>query len=179
MLNNEKGQSLIEILVVLVVAVIMMIALINIILSGLKNAQFAQNQTKATKLAQDAIDKIRVLRDSNKDGTLSPDGSTYGCFNLLWKNDTASAFYCGADTNNYCYYQLNMVSPKLTLVSASHSKQSIEDGFGRQIIVNPSANSADNTEIKLIVRISWNDSSGEHNSNIESVLTKPNYDCIQ
>lgn len=173
-LEKQDGQSLIEVLVVLVVATMMIVALITIILSSLKNAQFAQNQTKATKLAQDTVDKIRIFRDGNKNGTLSSDGSTFVCFNQLWNNDSTSSFYCGAD--NYCYYQIDTSGSKLTLMADSY-KQSIGDGFYRQIKVNPTVNLTTNVEVKLIVQISWTDSSGEHNSNSENILIKPDYDC--
>lgn len=174
-LEKQDGQSLIEVLVVLVVATMMIVALITIILSSLKNAQFAQNQIKATKLAQDTVDKIRIFRDGNKNRTIS-DGLTDACFNELWNSDSGSSFYCGPAPDSYCYYQLDITSgSKLTLINSS--KQSIGDGFYRQIKVNPSTNSTSNTEVKLIVQISWIDSSGEHNSNIETILIKPDYDC--
>lgn len=175
--KKQNGQSLIEVLVVLVVATMMIVALITIILSSLKNAQFAQNQTKATKLAQDTVDKIRILRDGNKNETLY-DGLTGYCFNELWNNDSTSPFYCGADSSNYCYYELDANGSKLTLTMVNSSKKSIGDGFYRQIKINPFTNSTSNTEVKLIVQISWTESSGEHYSNIETILIKPDYDCI-
>ncbi len=169
MLNNERGQSLIEVLVVLVIATVMIVALIIVILSSLKNAQFAQNQTKATKLGQDTVDKIRILRDNNKNSTLDYSGNR-DCFKELW-NSSSTYFDCG---ESVCYYLFaSPVGDVLSRVELAASKENLAEGFNRQIQVTQT----NDTEIKLVIQIGWTDSSGEHNSNIETFLTKPNYDC--
>ncbi len=172
MLNNKQnlakqaGQSLIEVLVVLVVATMMMVGLINIILSSLKNAQFAQNQTQATKLAQDTVDKIRILRDGNKNETLY-NGLTDYCFKSLWEDST---FSCTGG----CYYKFTSLTEEaLSKINSGSTKESLGEGFSRQIQVTQN-----NPEVRLIIQISWNDSSGGHNSNLETILTKPDYACI-
>lgn len=176
MLNNEKGQSLIEVLVVLVVASMMIIALIMIILTSLKNAQFAQNQTKATKIAQDTIDQIRILRDSNQNGTLTISAGSPACFKELWNSDSTNNFSCGGSS---CYYKL-IASPLHLNIESTGFKEDLGDGFSRQIKVNQTTpNDANNKEVLLIIEISWIDSTGEHNSNLETYLIKPNYECIE
>lgn len=171
MLSSEKGQSLIEVLVVLVLASMMIVALITIILLSLKNAQFAQNQTKATKIAQDTVDNIRILRDSNKNKSLLPNDS---CFDQLW-NIGSTDFGCGGDDD--CYYGLvTFLDPPLLRLrrEVSAFKENLGDGFTRQIKVTQNTPS----EVKIAVDVSWTDSSGEHKSNLETYLIKPNYDCI-
>lgn len=180
MLNNEKGQSLIEVLVVLVLAAMMIVALITIVLVSLKNAQFAQNQTKATKLAQDTIDNIRILRDNNQNKSLLPNDS---CFDQLW-NTGSTDFGCGGGDD--CYYGLvTFLDPPLLRLrrEALAFKENLGDGFLRQIKVTQDdvSNPDDGLspgEVKLVVEISWTDSTGEHKSNLETYLIKPNYDCI-
>lgn len=162
--KKQKGQSLVEVLVVLVIAAVMVIALIMIILASLKNAQFAQNQTQATKLAQDTIDKIRILRDKNSNNTLANYSPT-GCFRGLW--DSA---YCRA---GFCYYKLMPRGDYLDQTRAPSLRDQFDNGFSRQIKISPPTGS----NIKLIVEVFWADSSGEHSSNLETVLTKVDYTC--
>ncbi|MDD2823304.1 MAG: prepilin-type N-terminal cleavage/methylation domain-containing protein [Candidatus Daviesbacteria bacterium] len=168
--TKQSGQSLIEVLVVGVVSAIMIIALIAIILNSLKNAQFAQNQTQATKYAQDTIDRIRILRDNNKESTINDDG-TYYCFNKLW-GGVGDPLYCGA--GGYCYYSLNNTGTVLNKVTLASSVVSLTGSFLRQIkVTQPFPN-----EVAVTAIISWSDSSGDHNSTLETIITKPNYDCI-
>lgn len=175
MSNNEHGQSLIEVLVVGVVSAMMVVALIAIILSSLKNAQFAQNQTQATKLAQDTIDKIRILRDNNAYNTL---GSS--CFIELFNVGSGAPFVCG--TNKFCYYKLSgsssMTFSGADIYPPTNSSLGVDyltGGFSRQIRVSQDVSGA---YVRLIVTISWQDSSGSHSSNLETIITKPNYDCV-
>src|SRR5689334_17998405 len=63
LLINQKGQTLLELIVVMAVSVIITGALVFAIISSLRNAQFAKNQAQATKLAQEEIEKVRSLRD--------------------------------------------------------------------------------------------------------------------
>jgi len=166
--TNEKGQSLIEVLVVGVISAIMIIALIVIILNSLKNAQFAQNQTMATKYAQDAIDKIRILRDGNKEGSLLPISGSSSCFKELWNSTSGTDFDCTPD----CYYQLNTGS---ALQRISTSEVNLTGGFSRQVKVNQDHDFPD--EAMVTVTISWTDSSGAHSSILDTIITKPNYEC--
>lgn len=179
--KNEQGQSLIEVLVVGVVAAIMILALIMIVLNSLKNAQFAQNQTQATKLAQDTIDKIRILRDNNNFLAIS---GTY-CFNALWPTSITDPLYCGG-INKYCYFKF-LSSTSIDFAGADVYPpvnpglvtEDLSGGFSRQIRVNQPDTTFPNTYVNVIVTISWNDSSGPHSSQLETIITKPNYDCIQ
>lgn len=177
MLDNEKGQSLIEVLVVLVIATMMTVSLIIIILISLKNAQFAQNQTRATKIAQDTIDQIRILRDDNKNGTLSVPLVETACFNRLWDYTARSNFDCRNIRGfSDCYYELNSsgILDRRTSQPDKAVPLTSEPGFSRSIKVTQNSIN----EIKLAVEISWADSSGGHSSNLETYLIKPNYDCI-
>jgi Tfp pilus assembly protein PilV len=179
LISDQKGQSLIEVLVVGAVSAVMIVALAVIILSSLKNAQFAQNQTQATKLAQDAIDKIRILRDGNANMTLTPPNDSAVCFSKLWEIN--SNFDCSAQVGSYCYYRLTLPAAQTGKISLDEmttepaaKDTSIGNGFYRLIKINQTSN----TEVRLVVQVGWTDSSGEHNSNLETILTKPNYDCI-
>lgn len=61
--KNQKGQSLIEVIVALAVAVIVILALVRVTVTSIRNANFAKNRASATKYAQETIEKVRGYRD--------------------------------------------------------------------------------------------------------------------
>jgi Tfp pilus assembly protein PilV len=64
-LINEKGQSLIEILVALAIVVIVILALVGVTTVSIRNATFAKNRALATKYAQEWMEETRKERDEN------------------------------------------------------------------------------------------------------------------
>lgn len=64
-MRSEKGQTLIEVLVGLASSVIVIGAITIATLSALNNAQFSENQNLATQYAQQAMESIRNMRDTN------------------------------------------------------------------------------------------------------------------
>lgn len=172
----EKGQTLVEVLIVLVVAAIMIIALTMVILSSLKNAQYGENQIKATKYAQDALDKIKMMRDINTKTLQNP--SKVICFNQLWSSDSNEGIVCTANppNNNECYFKFNTDNSILVQQgNLEASKDSLGEGFTRYIMM--SGQNASLGEITLTARVVWFDSSGAHESKVQTILIKPNYDC--
>lgn len=65
MLNN-KGQTLLEVIVALSIGVLVVSALVFATIFSLRNASFAKNSAIATKLAQEGIEKIKTARDTNQ-----------------------------------------------------------------------------------------------------------------
>lgn len=64
-LREEKGQSLVEVIVALAVALIVILALVRVTVTSIHNASFAKNQALATQYAQEGMEKIRAYRDQN------------------------------------------------------------------------------------------------------------------
>lgn len=169
---KESGQSLIEVVIATMVAVVVLGALIITILTSLKNAQFAQNQSKATKYAQDALDKIKTIRDRNGSVTFiyasgSPAQSTTK-FSDLWNisGGLSSVGVC----NTKCY--LSLVSP-LGLTgnyTTATAKEDLGDGLTRQIIFEDTSTTYQ-SEKMITVKVSWQDSAGAHESNLQTILT--------
>lgn len=197
--STSSGQSLVEVMIAMVVAVVVLGALIVVILNSLKNAQFAQNQAKATKYAQEAIDQVRNIRD--QDGPVSVPGDTASCvskFSNLWTyylssgnkscsvdNSPCRSSVPGGLASDGCYFKLDQSNSRLyepvgaTLDSFLDSP---ELGFSRQIklsdysLSNTCPGSAllcnyQNEKI-LTVQVQWTDSSGTHQSNLQTILTK-------
>lgn len=60
-----RGQTLIEVLLALGVAVVVLSATVVAVLSALNNAQFSKNQNIATQYAQEGMEVMRKMRNSN------------------------------------------------------------------------------------------------------------------
>lgn len=65
--TNEKGQSLVEVVVALAVVVLAITALVRVTVTSIRNANFAKNRALATKYAQEWIEEARQLRDEQGD----------------------------------------------------------------------------------------------------------------
>lgn len=171
MLNHNRGQSLIEVLVVLAITTLVVLALVITVLTGLKNSQFAQSQTKATKLAQEAMEKVKAIRDRNEIGkfSFSYTGGTVDEFNDVW--DLTLTDHC-PETGGYspCYFRLDPPNLVLDKQGINGYKELIGDGFYRQIVFEDTTIDFDK-EKKVTVKIFWTDSSGEHESNLQTILT--------
>lgn len=62
-----KGQTLLEILVALGTGVVVLLALSTVVLSSLSAAQFSKNQNLATLYAQQGMEIVRSIKQTNWD----------------------------------------------------------------------------------------------------------------
>ncbi len=163
-MNEQKGQTIIEVLVSLMIASLMMGALVIAIVISLRNAQFSQNQTQATKLAQEAIEKVRTMRDRDMCIKLTDTGDC-----TTFSNAQTFSQFLGNDTqcSAVCYFDLDKNNLLLTLKGASSSTD-LGGGFTQQILVQTSGTFTK----RFIAKIQWNDSSGFHESNLQTFLTR-------
>lgn len=113
MLNNikEKGQTLIEALVALGAAVLVLSAITVVVISAINNSQYTKNQNLATQYAQQGVEIMRQISQS--------DWETFSLYNAsrycLAQNDTVpcplgsstgscslgSAISCGQNYGNF------------------------------------------------------------------------------
>jgi Tfp pilus assembly protein PilV len=63
--ENQKGQSLVEVVVAVAVAIIIVLALVGVTTVSIRNAAAARNQALATQYAQEGMEEARRLRDEN------------------------------------------------------------------------------------------------------------------
>lgn len=166
-MKKEAGQSLVEVLIALIVVSMLASALIIAIITGLKNSQFAQKQTQATKFSQDAMDKIRTIRD--RDGNVTFKGTT-ATFSALWNQNMSSMTNCQGS----CYFKLVSSGSEVYLTDSGAGPLVYEDlgeGLSRQIIIDDTA-SLYQSEKNITVRVKWDDTSGSHESLLQTTLTK-------
>ncbi|MBI5123613.1 prepilin-type N-terminal cleavage/methylation domain-containing protein [Candidatus Roizmanbacteria bacterium] len=69
-----KGQTLVEVLVALAIAVVVITSITVLSIASLSNAQFVRDQSQATKYAQEGIEAMRSLRNSNYSGFATYNG---------------------------------------------------------------------------------------------------------
>jgi Tfp pilus assembly protein PilV len=177
---NQKGQSLVEVVIALAIAVTIVIAFTNATISSIRNANYAKNQNQATKYVQQALEVIRAIRD--QDGTIDGTNAFSTLFNTAQNTAVGSTGYTGN-----CYKLVKDSSTKLYLFQMTKSTsctetaaddEQLDTQFYRKI--NISDDGADTplttpptySRKKIRVKVYWTDSKGTHSSDITTYLTK-------
>ena len=147
MKKGEIGQVLIEALVALGAAVAIVGAITTIVVTSLNNAELAKNQNQATQYAQQGMEAVRELSETD------------------WSD------FIG---HNVIYYCLGQGSSNL-LQASDESPNACKwenDIFTRQITINHSSPdcqgdpSAPVTGSQVIVTVSWSDSKCTDHNNL-------------
>lgn len=176
-MNNIKGQSMLELVIALGLLSVVVTILAAATVGGLKNSQFSKNQSQATKLAEEAIEKVRTIKERNSN--VCGPGSTTNWQGLYSIDPAVSCSPVSAD----CNFSLKTSSDPLpggctATVPASADwlnndltgtvKDQIKVDstlFERQIRIK---NSGSVKEVTVLVF--WTDISGTHNSKLVTVL---------
>lgn len=108
-----SGQTLIEIVVALGIAIIIISAVVGVVLSALKGAEISRTQNQAAHLAQQGIEVVRQLRNTDYAGFQTKDG-VY----CLDKDSTVLRSDCSLTTPNVDSY-VRSVSVTQTSTCAS------------------------------------------------------------
>lgn len=125
---NQKGQSLVEALVALAAASVIVSAIAIAVITSVNNSDFSKNQNLATQYAQEGIEVLRNLSQSD------------------WANfSTYSGTYC-----------LSKDSSTLTTPSGSNCPQNINNFFVRQVVITQNSSSC-SLNTKVSVSVSWAD----------------------
>lgn len=148
-MKQQQGQTLIEVLVGLAAGVIVIGAITIATLNALNNAQFSENQNLATQYAQQAMEAVRNMRDTNYQNFSSLSG-TY-CMGKSCTDLNSSNLNTNPNTN-YCW-----------TAPASGCGQNVNI-FVRQIAFEQNASDCDGNT-KVTVTASWNDSKCTTSSN--------------
>ena len=158
MLLNERGQSLIELVVVVAVIVIIVGALVFATIASLRNSDLAKNQAQATKLAQEGLEKVRSLRDRN--GTV-----LYHWNNTMNVNDVTSNFN---DLWQYNLSAVNFFFKSNGDLTDGVTTESILPYFKRQIMIADEGDGK--TQKRITAVVSWSDYAGTHESRLTTIL---------
>lgn len=156
----EAGQTLVEVLVAITVVVIVLGAFAIATIVSIRNAQFSQNQAQATKLAQEGIDKIKLGRSKD--------------VNVFYSGDTTPKPFSQflADDNkcsSICYFSMNNNLELIEVTSVGVDSSLTDTTFKRFIQV---VRTAEASEKKFTVIVSWTDTSGSHESRLQTLLSQ-------
>lgn len=141
-IKQQRGQTLIEVLVALGAAVVVIAAITAASLSSLKNTEFSRDQAAASHIAQQGLEIIRDMRNydiASISASLLPD-------------DT----YCLADSCK----ALDSTNPSCWRKNISCGQN--VDKFSREIKISHTASVCDATntgDVEAIVTTSWYDTS--------------------
>ena len=80
---SEKGQSILEVMIALAAATIIITAIVAAVISALSNEQFSIGQNQATQFAQEGLDSMRNLSQTDWNTFVN-----YPQYNCLGKNET-------------------------------------------------------------------------------------------
>lgn len=171
---SVQGQSLMEVIVAATVGILVVSALTFATIFSLRNANFAKNSSQATKLAQEGIERVRTGRDRNQcinglgvsGETYSWNGGNSSCgnpVNPIWSY-TISSSSCTPD----CYFNVNSAGVLQNIGTTLSLAESIAPNFKRAVIL--SDDSADTKKVTVIV--TWNDTTGPHESKLATILGK-------
>ena len=161
---NNRGQTLIEVIVIITIGILVIVALVFATIAGLRNSEFAKRQIQAIKLAQEGIERMRTLRDRDTVGSIIyPPAADQ--FSDLW----SVSLGCQVEINN-CYFFFNP-SGSILNNGTSVNFEDIQPGnFRRQIQIE---NYGDGTQQKKVTSIvQWNDFSGPHESRLTTILRR-------
>lgn len=170
-MSNQKGQSLVEVIIAATVGVLVVSALTFATIFSLRNAQFAKNSAQATKLAQEGIERVRTGRDRNVaiGGSFQLDGNGV----TSWDDPDLWLYQIRTDCIPNCYFNIG-TSGGLQYLTAAASIPSAADSinqFRRVVILSDEASSYA-TQKKVTVIVTWTDAGGAHESKLTTVLRK-------
>lgn len=143
----QDGQTLIEVLLALGTAVVVLSATVVAVLSALNNAQFSKNQNIATQYAQEGMEVMRKMRNSN--------WSTLSALN---------GAYC-LDQNKVLLSRSGSV-PQGCAGGSSTNGQNVGIYARRVDVVKDSAECGGSNQIKVTVSVSWASNKCTDSSNL-------------
>lgn len=162
--NSIKGQTLIEVLVALSIGILVIGALSIGMIVSIRNSQFSQSQLQATRYAQEGIDLVRNIRDRN--GAVTSTNPVLAKFTDLWGYNFGPSSGLGF----IGFFKLNQTIPSLTRFDNSTSaSETLGGNFSRYIIIEDT--SSYTTQKLITSKVSWTDSSGYHESNLQTLIT--------
>ena len=139
----QRGQSLIEVLAALAVILLVIVALIRATTISMKSGDFSKTQALATSYAQEAIEWVRAERDKNWNEVAD-----------LATPDPGSKF---------CLNDLSWLD------SNPCSDFELAGRFKREVTLIAVGEEGNKVEVKVV--LSWQDASGDHQSQLTTYLS--------
>jgi prepilin-type N-terminal cleavage/methylation domain-containing protein len=155
---HNRGFTLIETLVAITILLLVVVGPITVAQRGIKSAYYANEQVTAVFLAQEAIEAIRELRDTDALTVYNGDGTE----TWIWKNSLPASCEgvggcgfdllegtfetCGAPENNTdCELKVDPATGKYSYATG------INSGFKRRVYLTPVGSEA----VSVRVEVTW------------------------
>ena len=130
-----RGQSMVEVLVALAAAVIILTSITVSVITSMSNTSYGSNQNAATQYAQESIDVVRKMRDTNY-----------------------SRFVETSSINRYCMGEDNNLSDRNDCIRSNIGI------FQRTIEFDSNSENCGSTAIRVKAVVAWSDSKCENNA---------------
>lgn len=178
--SGTSGQSLMELVIGIGLVTVVAGAIAIVSINGLQNTQFAKNQVQATKLAQESLEKVRTIKNFNY-GVCTRSQVELGGACSIWTNIWSMQF--GEETTcqgcsfalfdngvNTCTVNTGTGTTTTTpfCLKYSAARADLGNGFTGQVFIEDEATS----QKRITSRVFWTDSSGEHSSDLVTILSR-------
>lgn len=165
-MSNEKGQSLLEVIVAVTVGILVVSALTFATIFSLRNAGFAKASAQATKLAQEGIERVRTGRD--RTAAITGDFQLSNQSITSWDDPDLWANRISINCIPNCYFKVNP-SGELQYLTGPQLVET-NGQFKRVVILSDDASYQ--IEKKVTVIVTWTDFSGPHESRLTTILRR-------
>lgn len=143
-------------------------------LQGLQNTQFSKNQVEATKKAQENIERVRTVKNSNFGVCTLAEGGSTATTCSTWEDIWSTSFGLPPNCTNGCTFIVDTTGCPVSLGTApvcleySATRADLGNGFTAQITLNDEAPN----QKRITSKVFWTDTTGEHSSNLVTILSR-------
>ena len=138
---DNKGQSLVEILVAIVIVTVVLITLVAAVVMAIRGVRFSKQKIRANFLAQAGLEWVRSKR-----------------IELGWDDFADLSSGAGAV---YCLKDLNF-----ELIGSCSETQTVQAIFKRELVLT----NVGTDGVKVYVRVIWNEGEVEFSTDIETTM---------
>ncbi len=160
---KRSAFSLIEIITILFIVSLALVGILSLIIQNIQSQSYNKNNLIAYQLAQEGVELVRKVRDSNWLSAFSKP------LNLVLPN---GKYYMDYRDNKLHVHNIFLPGDLILRRDAAgfyiHGKEGdgVNSGFSRLITLEDSSSSS----VRVKVRVSWLDHKRKHNYELETIL---------
>lgn len=163
--GNNKGFSIIELLVGFSILTMSLGALLGFLAFTLTTSSFLKQQTEATAFAQELLEAVRSFRDGTSWNVDDPQNQYDG----LGKAQTGAAYHIAISQDIPPRWQIILGEETLSIFSRSVTFENVQRDVNSNIVVTGGVNDP-NTK-KATATVSWSAKSKNHQIDIVTYFT--------
>lgn len=181
--KRKKGFGILEVLISGVIIIIILGALVVLARNAINNSQYVQERAQAVNLAQEGMEVVRQIRDTNYiDQTPTTDWRSVVCgagnsFSFFQYDNLISTYYITYRSDSrFCL--VGGAPPAITIGGKSfYRKISFSSISGSPVLTipTPDVSNAGANGVVVKVTVYWPNPSGDHKVEIEELLTNSRF----